>query len=161
MKFQVLRERANVIASFPEHPVYRNFEMFSVLILGFLFWFDFPEHPLYGNFGMFSVLILRYLFWFAVTYQRACGEVIFFCNFRCSAKEKKILLLSLSTLHIAISKCIVSLFYFFNFDFPLFTQNASRKVIYSWNFRCSSKEIEILLLSWSTLYIAVWKFIVS
>ena len=32
--FQVLRERTIVIATFPEHPVYSNFEMFSVLILG-------------------------------------------------------------------------------------------------------------------------------
>ena len=38
-KFQVLRESTNVVGFFPEHPLYSNFEMFSVLILGILFWF--------------------------------------------------------------------------------------------------------------------------
>ena len=39
LKLLVLHKRTNVIASFLEHPVYSSFEMFSVLILGFLFWF--------------------------------------------------------------------------------------------------------------------------
>ena len=39
LKFQVLRERSNVITSFLEHLVYSNFKMFSVLILGFSFSF--------------------------------------------------------------------------------------------------------------------------
>ena len=89
--FQVLRERTIVIATFPEHPVYSNFEMFSVLILGPSFWFavaypksmcksnlvfvnlgalrrkkkdiaSFVEYPVYSNFKMYSVLILFFLF---------------------------------------------------------------------------------------------------
>ena len=84
-----------------------------------------------------------------------------FFNFRCITKEKTILLLSWTTLHIAISKCIASWFYFFYFDFSLFTQYASVKVIYSWNFRCFPNGVAIFLLSWSTLYIAVWKCIMS
>ena len=39
LKFQVLREWTNVIASFPQHFAYSSFKMFSVLILGFSFWF--------------------------------------------------------------------------------------------------------------------------
>ena len=98
LKFQVLRERTNVIASFPEHLIYSNFEMFSVLALGVLLWFDFPD-----------------------------------------------------TLYAAISKSTVCWSYFFHFDFPLFTQNDSITVIYSWNFKCSLKEAVILLLSRRTL----------
>ena len=79
LKFQVLRERTNLIASFPKYPVYIDFEMFSVLILGFLFWFDFPEHPVYDNFERFSVLILGFLFRFVVTYSKSmCKSNLFF-----------------------------------------------------------------------------------
>ena len=135
-KFQVLRKRTNVIGSFPEHPVYSNFEMFSVLILG-------PS------------------FWFTVAYPKSmCKSNLVFVNLGALRRKKKILPLSWSTLYIAISKCIVCWFYFFNFNFSLFTQNACMKVIYSWNFRCSPKEAVILLLSWSTLYIAILKSIV-
>ena len=116
LKFQVLRERSSVIASFPEHPVHSNFEMFSVLIIGFLFWLDFPEHPVYDTFEMFSVLILGLLFWFPVTYPKnMCESNLFFVIL---GAPKTILLLSWSTLHIAISKCIVSWFFFFLFWFP-------------------------------------------
>ena len=79
LKFQVLRERTNVFVSFPKYPVYIDFEMFSVLILGFLFWFDFPEHPINYNFERFSVLILGFLFWFVVTYSKSmCKSNSFF-----------------------------------------------------------------------------------
>ena len=79
LKYQVLRERTNVKASFPEQLVYSNFETFSVPILGFLVWFDFPEHPVYGNFEMFRVLILGFLFWFVVTYTKSmCKSDSFF-----------------------------------------------------------------------------------
>ena len=81
-------------------------------------------------------------------------------NFKCSVKETVVLLFLRSTLYIAFSKCIVSWFWFFFFDFPLFTQNASVKVIYSWNFGCFAKGAVILLRSWSTLHLAVWKCIV-
>ena len=65
-----------------------------------------------------------------------------------------------STLYIAFSKCIVSWFWFSFFHFPLFTQNAFVKIIYSWKFRCSTKGAVILLCSWSTLHLVVWKCIV-
>ena len=84
--------------------------------------------------------------------QTACAKVIYICNFRCPMKEKTKLLLSWSTLHIAVSKCVVSCFHLIYFDFPLFTQHASIKVIYSWNFRWSVKGVVISLVSWSTLY---------
>ena len=87
--FQVLRERTIVIATFPEHPVYSNFEMFSVLILG-------PS------------------FWFAVAYPKSmCKSNLVFVNLGALRRKKKILPLSWSTLYIAVSKCIVCWFYFF------------------------------------------------
>ena len=166
---------------FVEHPICSSFEMYAVFILFFLFIYSkqmckshfqvlrertiviatFPEHPVYSNFEMFSVLILGPSFWFAVAYPKSmCKSNLVFVNLGALRRKKKILPLSWSTLYIAISKCIVCWFYFFYFNFSLFTQNACMKVIYSWNFRCSPKEAVILLLSWSTLYIAILKSIV-
>ena len=90
LKFQVLRERSSVIASFPEHPAHSNFEMFSVLIIRFLFWLDFPEHPVYDTFEMFSVLILGLLFWFPVTYPKnMCESNLFFVILGAPKKKKQ------------------------------------------------------------------------
>ena len=47
------------------------------------------------------------------------------------------------------------------FDFSLFNQSVCIKRIYTRNFRCSTKEAVILLLSWSTMYIAFPECIVS
>ena len=71
-----------------------------------------------------------------------------------------IFLLSSSTLYTAISKCIVSWFFFFYFDLPRFTQNISAKDIFPGNFRCCGKEAVIFFLSLSTLYIAFWKCVI-
>ena len=90
-----------------------------------------------------------------------CKSHFFPWNFRYSAKVAVVLLLSWSTLCIAFLKCIVSWLYFSFFNLALFTQNASVKVVYSWNFRCSTKGAVILLLSWTTLHLAVWKYTVS
>ena len=49
-------------------------------------------------------------------------------------------------------KMYTALILFFYFNFPLFTQNSSLKVIYSWNFTWSVKGAVILLRSWSTLH---------
>ena len=84
--------------------------------------------------------------------QTVCLKGIYSWNFRCSAKEAVIRLLSWSILYIAFSKWKVSWFLFFYFDFSLFTQSVCLKGIYSWNFRCSVKEAAIFFLSWSTLY---------
>ena len=46
------------------------------------------------------------------------------------------------------------------FNLPLLTQTLCIKLIYSWNFMCTAKEAVILLLSWSTLYVAFSKCIV-
>ena len=104
--------RSSVIASFVEHPGYKNFQMYSVLIL--LFDFVLPL--------LTQILDIK---------------VICSWNFGCSSKEAVMLLLSWSTLYIAFPNCIVSWFYFFYFDLPLFTQSASLKVISSGTF-CSS-----------------------
>ena len=50
---------------------------------------------------------------------------------------------------------------YFYFDLLLFTKSACVKVIFSCTLRCSVKEAAILLLSWSTLYRAFSKCIVS
>ena len=148
----MLCERSSAIALFVERPICSSFEMYAVLILFFLFIYSkkmckshfqllreriivvatFPEHPAYSNFEMFSVLILGLLFWFVVTYPKSmCKSNLFFVNLGALRRKKKILPHSWTTLYIAISKCIVCWFYFFYFDFPLFTKNACMKVIYS------------------------------
>ena len=137
LKFQVLREGSSVIVSFVEHPVYSIFKMYSVPILVFLFWFttvnpkccvkvtlwkcqvlhkgssdiaSFVEHPVNSIFKRYSVLTLAFLFWFPILTQIACVKFSFSWNFRCSAKEAVLLLLSWSTLHVVILKCIISWF---------------------------------------------------
>ena len=104
-----------------------------------------------------------YFFYFnlPVLAESAYIKVNFSRNFKCSTKEAVILLLSLSTLYIAFSKCIVSWFYFFDFDLRLFTQSVCIRVIYSWNFRFCAKEAVLLFLSWSTMDIAFSKCKVS
>ena len=92
-------------------------------------------------------------------YQKCMYKGHLFLNFACSTKEVVLLPLSRSTLYIAVRKYIVSLFYFFYFLLPRFTQNTSAKAIFSWNSRRSAKEAVILLLSWSALSIAFSKCI--
>ena len=137
LKFQVLHKESSFTASFVEHPVYSISKMYSIPILAFWFWFatvypksmyksnlflkfqvlrkwssfiaSFVGHPVCSNFRMYSVLILVF-FYFNVLQliQSACVKVNFSWNFRCSAKEAVILLLSWSTLYIVFPKCIVS-----------------------------------------------------
>ena len=85
LKFYVLREGSNFIASFLEHPVCSNFKMHNILLLVFLFWF-------------------------ATINPKSMSKVNFSWNFRCSAKEAVILFLSWNTLYIAFPKCILSRF---------------------------------------------------
>ena len=131
-KLHALREGSNNIASFVKHPACSIFKMYSVLILVFCF----------------DLLLLI---------QFACVKVKFCWTSRCSAKQAVTLLRSWSTLYTAFSKCKVSWFLFFSFYLLLFTQTVCLKDIYSWNFRSSLKEAVIMLLSWSTLYIAFSK----
>ena len=121
---------------------------------------SFVDHPVYSIFKMYSVLILVFYFDLPLFTQKACVKVTYFWNFWCSAKEAVLLLCSWNTLHVAFPKCKVSLFYFFYFSLPLLTESVYVKANFPWNFRCSSKEAVILLLSWSTLYIAFSKCIV-
>ena len=84
LKLEELREGSSFIVSMAEHPVYRNFKMYSVLILSFRlatiqsmcmyksnfflklkvlreersFIASFVEHPAGSNFKLYSVLIL-------------------------------------------------------------------------------------------------------
>ena len=127
LKCKVLREGSSFIASIVKHPVYSKFRMYSVLILIFF---------------SFNWLQL---------FQRASARVNFLKNFRCSVKGAVLLLRSWSTLYRAFSKCKLSGSWLFYFDLPLLTQRVCLKVIYSWRFRCSTKEAVLWLLSWSTL----------
>ena len=145
---RVLLERSSDIASFVEHPVYSIFKMYSVMILNF-FYFNlllliqsacvkvnfqvlrerssdiasFVEHPVYSIFKMQSVLILVVLFDLSLFTQSVCIKDIYSQNFRCSAKEAAILLLSRSTQDIAISKCKAS-----SFQFSIFIYHYSPKM---------------------------------
>ena len=123
-------------------PVYSNFK---ILVSFILICHDLPkehvqrksdiasfmEHPAYISFTMYSALILFFYFDFPLFTQNASVRVNCSWNFWCSPKGVVILLLSWSTLYIAVWKCIMSLFYFFCFVLPRFTQNASVKSLFS------------------------------
>ena len=131
--------------------VCRNLKIYSLLILVFLFLFatihpkyfskshlflkfymlrerssdiaSFVEHPAFSNLKMYDVLIFLFLICFATF----CPKSL------CKSYFLEILgaLLSWSTLYIAFSRCIVSLYYFFYFVLPCFTQKNFCKVIFS------------------------------
>ena len=120
----------------------------------------FAEHPVYSNFKMYILLILVLCFYLPQFTQNVSAKVVYSWNCRCSAKGAVVLLRLWRSLYLAVWNRIVSLFYFFfSFFFFLrrFTQNTSTEVIFSRNFRCSTKGAVILRLSWSTLYIAFSK----
>ena len=102
-----------------------------------------------------------FFFYLSTFTQNLCIKGIYSRNFRCTAKEAVLLLRSGSTLDIAFSKCKVSWFYFYYFNLSLLTESAYAKVIFSWNFSCSTKEAVLLLLSWRNLYVAISKCMVS
>ena len=138
--FYEFRKRSSDIAYFVKHPVYSILKMYSLLILVFLFWF--------------TTIHLR---WFT---QRECVKVTFF-EIPGAPRKNHCYCIFPGAPYIAILKCLVSWhqgFYYdlisrsnlyaaisksIDFDFPLFTQNASITVIYSWNFRCCPKEAVI------------------
>ena len=185
----MLRKKTNIIASFPERSVYIAIpKCFGVLILGFLFWFAmtypksmckrnsffvilgaprrkkrycfFREHPAYCNLKMYSVLILFLFFWFPTIHPKCFCKSHFFLKFQVLHERSSVIASFMEHPVCSNFKMYSELILFFYFDFPLFTQNASAKVIYSWNFKCSPKEAVILLLPWSSQYIAAWKSIV-
>ena len=105
------------------------------------------------------------VYWFYFSYfdlplftESAYVKVIYS---RCSVKETVLLLYSWSTLYIAFLECKVSWFDFSYCNLPLLIEITYVKVIYSWNLRCSAKEAVLLLVLWSTLYIADSEFTVS
>ena len=74
LKFLVLRERTIVIAYFPEHLIYSNFEMFNILTPGFLLWFDFPEQRVCSNFK-------KSWFWFPTIHPKCFYNSHLFLKF--------------------------------------------------------------------------------
>ena len=173
---------------FREHPAYCNLKMYSVLILFLFFWFptihpkcfckshfflkfqvlherssviaSFMEHPVCSNFKMYSELILFLFFWFPTIHPKCFCKSHFFLKFQVLHERSSVIASFMEHPVCSNFKMYSELILFFYFDFPLFTQNASAKVIYSWNFKCSPKEAVILLLPWSSQYIAAWKSIV-
>ena len=161
MKFQVLRKRTNVNASFPEHLICSNFEIFSVLTLGFLFQFDFLEHPVCSNFKKYSVLILFFLFWFPPIHPKcfynshileilgALRKKQWYCFFRgepCKQQFENLEWPNSSFIYFVLTRL---------------NQNECVKVFFSGNSRWFAKGAVILLLSWRTLCIAFSKRIDS
>ena len=74
LKFLVLRERTIVIAYFPEHLIYSNFEMFNILTPGFLLWFDFPKQRVCSNFK-------KSWFWFPTIHPKCFYNSHLFLQF--------------------------------------------------------------------------------
>ena len=105
-----------------------------------LFWFDFSEHPVYGYFEVFSVLILGFLFGFAVTYPKSmCESNLYFVILGALRRENNIAYFEEHPAHSSFKMyCVLILFCYF--DFPLFTQKASVKVIFIWNLDSPRKE---------------------
>ena len=119
----------------------------------------FREHPAYSNLKMYSVLILFLFFWFPTIHPKRFCKSHFFLKFQVLHERSSVIASFMEHPICSNFKMYGELILFFYFDFTLFTQNASVKVIYSWNFKCSPKEAVILLLSWSSLYIAAWNSI--
>ena len=156
MKFQVLRERTNVIASFPRYPVYIDFEMFSVLILGFLFWFVMTYSKSMCKSNLFFVILASFILLYHVWTKVNVWNFFFLEILGVPQKEQWYYFFHVYRIFKMYSVLIIDLFMFCR---------ASPKWMYriqfSWIFRCSGKEAVILLRSWSDLYIAVSKHLVS
>ena len=131
LNFQIFRERISFTASFVEHPVYSNYKMESVLILVVLFWLV----------TISPKCMYKSKFFLKLLVLRERSSFIAFFVYR------------------AFPKCILILY--FHFDLSLFKRSVCIKVIYSWIFKCFAKEAVLLLLSWSTQYIAFPKCVTS
>ena len=73
---------------------------------------SFVEHPIYSGLKIYNVLILLFLFYFVKSHPKRFCKSHFFLKFRCFAKRAVLLHLSWGTQHVAISKHIVSWFFF-------------------------------------------------
>ena len=110
--FQVLRKRSSGIASFVEHPAYKNYKMYSVLIFFFFFFQHFSPKSLFVK-VIFSLNC-------QVQYERSsdiasfycdlplftqvfCGKLIYFGRSGSSAKEAVIFFHLQSALYIVFS----------------------------------------------------------
>ena len=125
---------------FPRAPCIKQLRNVECPHTRVLFWFDFPEHPVYGYFEVFSVLILGFLFGFAVTYPKSmCESNLYFVILGALRRENNIAYFEEHPAHSSFKMyCVLILFCYF--DFPLFTQKASVKVIFIWNLDSPRKE---------------------
>ena len=101
----MLRETSSDIVSFMEYPVYSNVQLYSDLIpvTFFLICYSLPK-----------VNVQKQIFPEILGASQKNQCYCFFRGAQC----------------IAISECILSWFYFFYFDFPLFTKIVRIKVVY-------------------------------
>ena len=125
---------------FPRAPFIKQLRNVECPHTRVLFWFDFPEHPVYGYFEVFSVLILGFLFGFAVTYPKSmCKSNLYLVILGALRRENNIAYFEEHPAHSSFKMyCVLILFCYF--DFPLFTQKASVKVIFIWNLDSPRKE---------------------
>ena len=125
---------------FPRAPCIKQLRNVECPHTRVLFWFDFPEHPVYGYFEVFSVLILAVFFGFAVTYPKSmCESNLYFVILGALRRENNIAYFEEHPAHSSFKMyCVLILFCYF--DFPLFTQKASVKVIFIWNLDSPRKE---------------------
>ena len=173
MKFQVLRQGSYFIASFVEHPVFRNFNICSILILFFLFQFptfnpkcmgksqfflkfqvprmassfmgSFVEYTVCSNFKMYGLLILVFWFWFATIYPERLYKSHLFLKFQVLRKGSSFITPSVE--HPVCSnfkKFLDSSFFYFNLSQLI--QSPSVKENSSWNCKCSAKKSSITSL---------------
>ena len=125
---------------FPRAPCIKQLRNVECPHTRVLFWFDFPEHPVYSYFEVFSVLILEFLFGFAVTYPKSmCKSNLYFVILGALRRENNIAYFEEHPAHSSFKMyCVLILFCYF--DFSLFTQKASVKVIFIWNLDSPRKE---------------------
>ena len=125
---------------FPRAPCIKQLRNVECPHTRVLFWFDFPEHPVYSYFEVFSVLILGFLFGFAVTYPKSmCKSNLYFVILGALRRENNIAYFEEHPAHSSFKMyCVLILFCYF--DFSLFTQKASVKVIFIWNLDSPRKE---------------------
>ena len=125
---------------FPRAPCIKQFRNVECPHTRVLFWFDFPEHPVYSYFEVFSVLILGFLFGFAVTYPKSmCKSNLYFVILGALRRENNIAYFEEQPAHSSFKMYFV-LIRFCYFDFPPFTQKTSVKVIFIWNLDSLRKE---------------------
>ena len=134
--FYEFSKRNSDIAYFVEYPVYSILKMYSLLFLVLLFW----STTIHSKWFCKSHLFLK--FW--VLCERSSAIALFVEHPLCSS-----------------FKMYTVLILFFFCDFATIYSKRMCKSHFFWNSRCSAKESMLFYLSRSTLYIPIFKCLVS